>query len=145
MLMLQVFVGDDRFTVDYELIVGVFPKVILKHIPHSSPAVIGLMNYEGTPIPVIDFSYLVERRFSRESLHSRIIILARQTPEHRQVIGLLAEGVTEMVNYEIADFKGSGLKLKQLPFINGIMSAEGGVIQHIEVEGLFNMLSDLFL
>ena len=58
MLFLLFELGHDRYALDVRQIAAVLPLVAVKRIPRAPPAVEGLLNYRGAPVPVIDVSQL---------------------------------------------------------------------------------------
>ena len=99
------------------------------------------MIYEGVPIPVVDLAFLIDSRYARDCLHSRIILLTSQTRERKKLLlGVLAEQVTETINLHETEFTKNGLINKNLSFVDGVLTDNSGIIQNINVEALFKSL-----
>jgi len=109
--------------------------------------VCGLFNYRGRHVPVIDLHRLINYCSCSDSFTSRII-LVNYTPANgnRQVLGLLAERVTETVEIDADSFTSTGLNLEQAPFLGHAARCEAGLVQRISVAELLpdNIQSLLF-
>ena len=58
MLFLIFELGADRYALQAAHIAEVLPVVRIKRVPHAPPGVIGVFDYHGAPVPVIDLSEL---------------------------------------------------------------------------------------
>jgi len=143
MAMLLFSVGDNRYVLENRFIFRIIPHVILKNFPHASPYVLGLLNFTGTPIPIIDFCQLIEQRPAKEAFNSRIIILRDPDLDVSQspLFGLLAEKVTDILPLHSNQFMETGFYLHQFPYLIGAYSDHEGIIQKISFEKLFQYLS----
>jgi len=138
MLLLLCYVETEKFAFDGEDVVEVIPKVKLKDLPHVPEYVAGLLNLGGTPVPVIDICRLIKAYPARNSLHTRIILLKHQFPQGDPLLlGVIAEKVTETADRDKSLFIDSGVNLKDLPFLGGILSENGPPIQLILTDKLF--------
>lgn len=142
MLLLQCYVGDHRFVLDGDWVIEVVPWIHLKPLPHSPPYLIGLMNFNNEPVPVIDFCQIVAERACVNSLHTRIVLLKNPKKEgpSSHLFGLLAEKITETVDLEKSVFLDSGIKIAHLPFYGGIMTEGELSIQWVNLEELSHYL-----
>jgi chemotaxis-related protein WspB len=141
MLMLLFYVEDDSYAIDCESIIEVIPKVKLKQIPHVPNYVNGLLNFGGTPVAVIDLCQLIAGRPSSSSLHTRIILLSRTNPVgETHTMGIIAEKVTETIDRDKADFIDSGLKVKDFPYLGGVLHEQEQMIQLIHIDQLFESM-----
>ena len=137
MLMFLVYIGENRFAIESELIVEVVPRVILKKLSHVPPYVAGMLNYGGMPIPVVDLCYLLEEREARSSMHTRILLFKFKEIDREYQIGFIAEKITQTITQKRSDFIDSQVRIREVPYLDGILTDEEGVIQFIDAQELF--------
>jgi chemotaxis-related protein WspB len=144
MLLFQV--GEERFAVETEYVVEVFPKVHLQKINHVENYVCGILNYGGTPIAVVDLCQLIGNRPSNNAMHTRIVLLQYTSIESgTSRLGAIAEQVTEVQELELSHFKTAGIKITTLPFIGGLYSETSSPLQLFKAEELFKFLKGVLL
>src|SRR5436189_2213983 len=99
MLILTFRVGSEAFALDTQQVVEVTPWVHLRPIPHAPAYVVGLCQFRGDVVPVIDLARLLGPVLSEPRLNTRIIIVRLLTDEGGQrLLGLLAERVQDVKN-----------------------------------------------
>jgi len=137
MLLLSFHLGAERYSLAAKDVVEILPLTKLKKIPHAPKFVLGLLDYRGTPVPIIDLCQLTEQRSCNKVLSSRIIILNYlDNNEQFHVLGITAEKVTETINIDENDFHSSGLTLTEAPYLGAIANKDDNMIQFIEVNKL---------
>lgn len=145
MLMLLFYVGEERFSCICDPIVEIIPQVPLRKLMHSQPYLMGVLNYTGIPIPIVDFSQLCSARSSHPYLSTRIIIFRRNVEgEPEQTLGLIAERVTDTIDRDPSDFKNSGFALRHGKFIGGVVNDSQGLIYHVLIDELFATVHQVF-
>lgn len=142
MAMLLFQVGNNRYVIDNQFISRVVPLVNLnKSMPYESPAIAGLLNLGGELIPVIDFCQLIEHRPAVRVFHSRIILLRNpQGSQKDELVGLIGEKITEIVDLSPSKFVDPSFYLHHLPYLDGIYSDEQGIIQRIDIKAFFDFV-----
>ncbi len=137
MLFLLFHLGRERYALEAGQVAAVLPLLIIKEIPQAPPAVAGLSNYRGTPVPVIDLSELTLGRPAQSRLSTRIILVhyADERGEPR-LLGLLAEKATETLRRDPADFASSGVTIDAARYLGRVTADPHGLIQRIEVSQL---------
>ncbi len=140
MLMLLFYVGDDLYALDSSLVAEIIPRVILRKVHHVPDYVVGLFNYRGGIVPVIDLCHLIQGKPSRSYLSTRIIMVnyvgKEQTKRH---LGLMAERVTETLNKPDAELMDTGTQLDEASYLGRMIMDDKRMIQLIRLE---NLLSD---
>lgn len=116
--MLLFHVKDNRFACIVEQIVEIVPKIQLHPLPESPPYIAGVINYRGDTIPVVDLCQLLENDRCFDRLHTRIIVV--QSKDHRYLLGVIAERVTEMLDIDPLKFRRSEIKFEKFPYLNGV-------------------------
>lgn len=142
MLMLKFFVGDISFACDCEPIIEIIPLVKLQTISSTPSFIVGLVNFGGTPIPVIDFCQLMDDRPASQKMNSRIILLKNpDVTSSTHLLGLLAENVTQIFEENPSSFIESGIKPKNFNFLGGVLHSDHASIQMIDISKLFEYLT----
>ena len=133
MLFLLMQLDGDRYALDIGQVAVVLPLIHLRTVPGAPAAVAGIIDYGGSPVPVIDLSRLFANRAAHRRLGTRIV-LVRYTAQH--VLGLIAERATETVRREPSDFQPSGLTRKEPPHLDLVALDATGPVHWIDVSRL---------
>jgi chemotaxis-related protein WspB len=134
MLFLIFEMGDERYALDVRQIAEVLPLVGVKQIPRAPQGMMGLFNYRGAPVPVIDLSELTLGRPSARRLSTRIVLVHYPDEAGRtHLLGLVAERATQTARHEASDFVASGVTNPDAPYLGPVITGPGGVLQWIDV------------
>ncbi len=133
MLFLLFEVGAARYVLEAQLVVEVLPLVAVTPISEAPPAVAGVVNYHGAPVPVVDVSRLTCGRAAEPRLSTRIILVRYPDDRgHDRVLGLVAERATQTIRRDERDFVPSGVTLPGAPYIGPVCTDAGRLLQRIE-------------
>ena len=137
MLLLSFHIGSERYSLAAKEVVEILPLSSLNKIPRAPGFVLGLLDYRGTPVPVIDLCQLTEQRNTNKVLSSRII-LVNYLDDNKQahILGVTAEKVTETINMNNDDFSKSGITLEETPYLGAVANKDENIIQFIEIDKL---------
>lgn len=137
MLFILFQIGRDRYALSAARIIEVLPLINLKRVPCAPDGVAGVLNYHGTPVPVIDLNEMMLAQPAARRLSTRIILvkypLEAQLP---RALGLVAEHATNMIHRSIEDFIETGVESQDARYLGKVTNDPGGLIQWIEVERL---------
>jgi chemotaxis-related protein WspB len=137
MLFLLFELGNDRYALDVRQIAEVLPLVGVKQIPGAPPALIGLFNYRGNPVPVIDLAQLVLGRPAARRMSTRIVLVHYPDENgHTHLLGLIAEKATQTARHEPADFVPSGVTSADTPYLGPVATDARGLLQWIDARTL---------
>ncbi len=137
MLTLLFYAGDVLYTIKCDRVREIAPLVTLKEVPHSPDYFAGYFNYRGIVVPVIDIRQLIENKACRKKISTRIIIVEYdKEQESSNLLGIMAEQVTETVRRDEDDFTPPGIQSETARFLGGIVMDEGKMIQYIELDML---------
>ncbi len=137
MLFLLFQLGQDRYALDVGQVAEVLPLVSLKRIPQAPPAVAGVFDFRGEPVPVIDLSQTALGRPAQPRLSTRIILAHYPDGDGgKRLLGLMAEKVTETLRRDPADFVDAGVDNDATPYLGPVATDARGMIQWIEVDSL---------
>ena len=138
MLMLILSVGKERYAMECKYVLQVLQNADLMPVTQFSQEVLGLLNYHGVPVPIIDLTYLLSSSYSKDFLASRIILC--KNPSDSSLVGFVAEEVTQAMNFEESNFAASNQSLQKFPFLGGMMTREDGIITLIYTDQLVNFV-----
>lgn len=130
MLFLLLQLGSDRYAVAAREVIEILPLVAFKQVPHAPPEVAGLFTFRGSSVAAIDLCQLALGVPARARLSTRIL-LVQYRPD--QLLGLIAEGVTESLAREPADFQPAGVFEPAAPYLGPVTRDVRGIIQRIEI------------
>ncbi|MBR8840784.1 MAG: purine-binding chemotaxis protein CheW [Stigonema ocellatum SAG 48.90 = DSM 106950] len=140
MLMLLFYVGDNLYALDCSQVAEIIPRVMLRNVHHVPDYVVGVFNYRGAIVPVIDLCHLIQSKPSRSYLSTRIIIVYYVSKDKtKRHLGLMAERVTETLNKPDTDIMDTGTQLDEASYLGGMIMDDKRMIQLIRLE---NLLSD---
>lgn len=140
MLILLFYAGGEACACDTQDIVEIVPRVELKTIPSMPYYLAGTLNYGGIPIPVLDLCKLIANRDSSSSMHTRIIIFrnSHATNSSFNLMGLIAEKITETRTIEASKFVYSGLEIPSFPYLKGFFSDGAQTFQIFSLSIMFD-------
>ena len=135
MLYLRFKLDNEEYAFDTSHVVEITPLVDLKAVPNSESFIAGIMNYRGTPIPVIDLSrILLGREFSR-NMSTRIII---SKIDNNKMVGLIIEHIEGMIKKSEADFINPNTATNTTSYLGNIAIDHKTMMQTINIEELLN-------
>lgn len=137
MLFLVIELARDRYVLDVSQVAVVLPLVAIRTIPHAPPAVAGILNYRGAPVPVIDVSQLMLGRPAERRLSTRIVLVHYPDADGRpRLLGLIAERATQTVRREAADFVASGVTSEGASCLGPVAADARGMMQRLDARTL---------
>jgi chemotaxis-related protein WspB len=137
MLFILFQIGRDRYALSASGIIEVLPLINLKRVPCAPAGVAGVLNYHGTPVPVIDLNAMTLAEPAAQRLSTRIILVKYPLEaQHPHPLGLIAEHATNMIRRSTQDFVEPGVESVNAPYLGRVANDSGGLIQWIEVERL---------
>ena len=141
MLFLLFQIGEARYALDTATVLEIVPPVALKTLPGAPRGVAGLLDYHGTPIPVLDLGELTASQPAQIRFSTRLILVRLPAqPDHDdaspRTVGLLAERATTLLQREPADFAHPGLYLPDAPFLGPVTADAEGFIQRLFLDKL---------
>jgi chemotaxis-related protein WspB len=139
MLFLLFHLGQDRYALQASHVVEVLPLVAMKRLPQAPTGVAGVFNYRGRLVPAVDLALLTLGQPAARRLSTRIVLVnyasARNQP---QLLGLIAEGATEMLRTDIRNFVNHGLQMKSAPYLGPVLLDPNGPIQWLDEQRLLS-------
>ena len=81
MLCVVFSVESERYALDVAAVTKILPLASLTALPAAAPEIAGVLNYQGSVIPVIDVHYVVSGRQCPSLLGTRIVLVRHPTPD----------------------------------------------------------------
>jgi chemotaxis-related protein WspB len=130
MLFLLFKLGSDRYALEASRVVEVLPLLELKRVPHAPPAVAGIFNYRGHPVPALDLCQMTLGRPAALRLSTRIILVNCPDARGRLApVGLVAEHATGLLRREPGDFVIPHHAVTRAPYLGPLLMDGAGPIQ----------------
>lgn len=102
---LTFLVGDESFAVSILDVKEIIEIVHVTHVPLTPDFIYGVINLRGNVVPVIDLSARLKSRRAEIGKRSCIVLLAIETAECLQTIGMLVNEVREILDIPNADIQ----------------------------------------
>ncbi|WP_455376661.1 chemotaxis protein CheW [Kaarinaea lacus] len=136
-LYIQFVVGNNRFVLPASDVIGIVPLATLHDVPRAPEYVAGILNYHGLSVPVIDMTRLMAGTNTELRLSARIVLLKVKLPDNSEnIVGLLAEKVTEVMRLFESEFKKSGVQNNDTKYLGDVITDEYGILQRLNVSEL---------
>jgi chemotaxis-related protein WspB len=137
MLFVLFQLGGDWYALPARDVQEVLPLVEVKRIPQAPPGVVGIFDFRGSPVPLVDMNQIALGRPAARRASTRILLVRHpdaQGEEH--LLGLIAERVTETLRREPVDFVPSGVKSQDAAYLGPVTNDERGMVQWVFVNEL---------
>ena len=140
MLLVTFKVDSQCYAIDARTVVEIIPMVKIRSLPGTPDYVRGVFNYRGILAPVVDLTRMLTGRNTAEYLSSRIILVNYSgNASGTNILGLLAEHVTDMAVREPGTMKDSGIDTSDGQWSGKISTVKEELIQVVEIG---NLLTD---
>jgi chemotaxis-related protein WspB len=137
MLFLLFQLDADRYALPARDVREVLPLVATKALPGAPVGIVGLANYRGQAVPVLDLAIPTLGRPSARRVSTRLLIVNLPGNDGRErLLGLLVEHATEMIAKEPGDFRPLPVATAAARYLGPIAHDPRGMIQRVEVAAL---------
>jgi len=92
-------IGSENFAINVFKVLEILQLEELTHIPNSSDFVLGVLNFRGSIVPVID----MHKRFNTKTqadCNKMIIIVDADNSEKKVLMGLFVDEVTDVIEFD---------------------------------------------
>jgi chemotaxis-related protein WspB len=132
-------VGEEWYALDVRHVTEVLPLIKFKPLHHAPPGLVGVFNYHGTPVPLIDVSELIAGARTATRMSTRIILASCPVDHGGTVyVGLIVKELMETLRRTDADFIDSGPAVATSPHLGSITMDSERIIHQIEMRGLIS-------
>jgi chemotaxis-related protein WspB len=136
MLFLVFELDGHRYALDSSQLIEVLPMVNLTPLSHMPPAIAGMFDYHGRPVPAIDLSEIIAGRSARRRLNTRMVVVSYPADDAQHTLGLIAEKATGTLRLDAAQFRESGVSNEDAPYLGPVARDTHGLIQWLGVTQL---------
>ncbi|MEO6078307.1 MAG: chemotaxis protein CheW [Steroidobacteraceae bacterium] len=136
MLYLLMQIDGARYALDIAQVAEVLPLVTLQTVPRAPPGVAGILDYGGTPVPVIDMSFVLANRQAHRRFNTRIVMIHYTAGGRTQLLGLVAERATETMRRDQSDFVDPGVRATSPPDVWPVALDAAGPVYRVDVAHL---------
>jgi chemotaxis-related protein WspB len=138
-LHLVVQMGRDQYALPATQVVEVLPLVHLQALPGAPPGAIGLMNYRGVALPVIDLALLVRGAPMPVTRSTRLVVVhypPAARGEDAASLALLVPQARDAIQLDADAFVDGRLTLEGAPYLGPVLAGPDGVLQLVSVAQL---------
>jgi chemotaxis-related protein WspB len=142
MLFLLLYVGMDRYVLAVSQVVTVIPAVLWTAVPDVPRGVMGLFDYHGTAVPLVDLSELLRGTPSDVRMSTRIVVvdladvMGESGAQGTTLLGVLVECVMGTLRRDESDFVDASVIASGAPYVGPVLTDGEGIIQRLTIEQL---------
>jgi chemotaxis-related protein WspB len=154
--------GAARYAIAGAHVAEVLPAIVWTPVAGAAAGVIGIVNYHGTPVPLVDARVLLDGRAGEEHdraaradahaeahasthasarspdssgrlrLHSRILVVRPHAAADGAFVGVLVDRVLGAARHDPHEFADAGTVARGAPYLGPVLTDRDGVVQRIE-------------
>ncbi len=107
-------------------------------VPQSPPHVLGVLNLRGSIVPIVDLRMRFRLEQAEYNALTVIIVLSVETAHGRRDLGVVVDGVSDVIDINPADIKpapdlGSQVNTE---FIHGLLTLSENMIMLLDIDSL---------
>jgi chemotaxis-related protein WspB len=139
MLFILFTLDNERYVIEatqVERLMPLTPQSPPKTIPGAPSWVAGVLDHEGTPLPVIDLPALALGRPASQLMSTRVVLVRYPHAGTVRLLALLLEGATRTIRLAADAFREAGIDMPNARYLGPVASEAGGLVQWIRVEHL---------
>lgn len=133
-------VGDEIFAVDVAIVREILAYRTVAHLPNAPPFLVGVIDVRGCTVPVISLRLKLGLPAVSITDDTRILVLEIDVKGRQLVVGLLADQVFEVAEFEIDGLEAApdvGVRWKS-EYIRGIGRLRGEFVIIFDMEHLLS-------
>jgi len=129
--------GPDRYALETTRVREILPVVEWKQVPQAANGILGVFNYHGEVVSLVDLSQYIIDAPARLQMSTRIVwVEITDDDGEERLLGLLAEGATVTFRAEAGQFAAAGVEVGKAPYLGPVMTDSDGMIQLIDLQSL---------
>lgn len=137
MIYLRFDIAGQIYAFASNVIVEVIPCIPVNGMAHTSPSVVGTLNYRGTLIPVVDLTMLLSGQPSARYASTRIVIVNyRETMGETLYLALVIEQATETIKLDDDAFNPQVINNGHIPYSGAVTLETGQLLYRLEVHDI---------
>jgi len=133
-------IGDEIFAVDVAIVREILAYRTVAHLPNAPPFLVGVIDVRGCTVPVIALRLKLGLPAASITDDTRILVLEIDVKGRQLVVGLLADRVLEVAEFEIDGLEAApdvGVRWKS-EYIRGIGRLRGEFVIIFDMEHLLS-------
>jgi len=132
--------GKYKYGISTDDILEIIPMVETRELPKTPDYILGIFDYHGHVVPLIDLCKMTTGEFAKRVLSTRIIIAKLKDPHKKNdMIGLLAEKMTDNLEVDPKDFEDPGVAAsKDALYLGSIVKVDNDYIQYVDIHSLLS-------
>ena len=143
--LLIITVGEQTYGIPVTNVVRIIEMVTITHLPGAPDTITGIINLQGSTVPIIDLRHRFNAPTQNYGLNTPIILVNANSTG--QILGLVSDTVTDVVhipNSKLEMFemvmpaKLAEQVTTQAAYLAGITKFEGQIILILNVEAILN-------
>jgi len=132
--------ADEQYGVDILRVVEIKGWTPVTRVPNTPPHMRGVLNMRGTIVPILD----LRARFNLQEVEytptTVVIILSVYSGEHRRILGVVVDGVSDVVNVSPEDVKsrpdfGASVDME---FIRALATVNDRMVMLLDIDRLLS-------
>lgn len=133
-------IGKEYFAISVYSVLEIIQLNKLTNIPNSSEFVLGVLNFRGSIVPVID----MHRRFNVKSINEKskmVIIVDLKKKENNVLMGLEVDEVTDVISFDFKSIRAvPELGINYNPeFLEGIVEINQQFVMVLNVDRVLSV------
>lgn len=138
MLLISFNLGKYAYAMRCDDIVEITPFVDVRKLTGVPEYVAGVIDYRGRLVPTIDMCMLAVGRTSEKNFGTRILVVDLSGGNEEKLVGLIAENVTNTIDYREEEFEDLGIDLPDAPYMGKMFRWNGELVQLIDCHQIVN-------
>jgi purine-binding chemotaxis protein CheW len=136
--VLTFILGMETYGVDILLVQEIRGWSQVTRIPQTPPHVLGVLNLRGSIVPIVDLRMRFRLERAEYTAVTVIIVLSVETSSGRRDLGVVVDGVSDVIDIKAVDLKpapdlGSQVSTE---FIQGLMTVGENMVMLLDIDRL---------
>jgi purine-binding chemotaxis protein CheW len=133
-------IGTENFAISVFKVLEIIQVEQITHVPNSSDFVLGVLNFRGDIVPVID----MHKRFNvdnEEASEKMVVVVDVANKDKSVLMGLLVDEVSDVIEFEYRNIKSvPDLGIKYNPeFIEGFVEQQEKFIMVLNIDRVLSV------
>jgi purine-binding chemotaxis protein CheW len=130
--------GDETYGVEILRVREIRGWTAVTRIPHAPPHVLGVLNLRGSIVPVVDLRMRFALERAEYTKVTVIIVLSVHSAAGRREVGVVVDGVSDVVDVEAASVKQAPDLGTQFAteYIRGLVSVANRMVVLLDIDRL---------
>jgi len=133
-------IGTEQFAVSVFKVLEIIQFDQITQVPDSSPYILGIINFRGSIVPVIDMHHRFNIDHNLEN-NNMVVIVDLQNKDKNVLMGLKVDQVTDVLEFEFSSIKSvPDLGVKYNPeFLEGFVEKDGRFIMVLNIDRVLSL------